>query len=157
MDFLKRVTDFIGKYRFAALVVMIGVILMLLPTDRDDQPDAPAETPSISQEIAMAEQLEQILTQIKGVGKVEVMLTLEEGERTLYQSDDSGNSNDTVIITDEERAQSALISQVLPEKYRGAIVVCQGADSAAVRLCVIEAVAKVTGLGTDRISVVKMK
>ena len=85
------------------------------------------------------------------------MLTVEEGETTVYQYDETASGKTTVIITDEERAESGLVQQVIPQKYRGAIVVCQGADSASVRLSVIEAVAKVTGLGTDRISVLKMK
>lgn len=35
-------------------------------------------------------------------------------------------------------------------------MVCQGADNAAVRLAIVEAVSKVTGLGANRISVLKM-
>jgi stage III sporulation protein AG len=36
-------------------------------------------------------------------------------------------------------------------------VICQGAADPAVRLAVVEAVADATGLGADRISVLKMK
>ncbi len=39
----------------------------------------------------------------------------------------------------------------------GAVVVCQGADSAAVRLIVTNAVTAYTGLGSDKIWVMKMK
>jgi hypothetical protein len=39
----------------------------------------------------------------------------------------------------------------------GAIVVCQGADSPSVKLAITQAVAKITGLGTDEICVLKMK
>ena len=39
----------------------------------------------------------------------------------------------------------------------GCVVVCTGADSPAVRLDVTNAVAAYTGLGSDRISVMKMK
>ena len=49
------------------------------------------------------------------------------------------------------------VQQVLPESYRGAIVVCQGADSPAVKLAIVEAVSRATGLGADSISVLKMK
>ena len=44
-----------------------------------------------------------------------------------------------------------------PAQYLGVIVVCEGADSPAVRLAIVEAVSDVTGLGADRISVLKMK
>ena len=39
----------------------------------------------------------------------------------------------------------------------GAVVVCQGADLPSVRLDVTNAVAAYTGLGSDKISVIKMK
>ena len=39
----------------------------------------------------------------------------------------------------------------------GCVVVCEGADSPAVRLEVTNAVAAYTGLGSDKISVIKMK
>ena len=39
--------------------------------------------------------------------------------------------------------------------YRGALVVCQGGDQAAVRLAVTEAVMALTGLPADRITVVQ--
>jgi stage III sporulation protein AG len=79
----------------------------------------------------------------------------------VYQtdSDSSGDSSrlDTVIITDGDRAQNGLIQQVLPATYLGAIIVCEGGDRAEVRLAIAEAVSHFTGLGMDRISVLKMK
>ena len=53
--------------------------------------------------------------------------------------------------------ETGLIKQVNPPKYLGALIVCQGADDPSVRLAVSQAVASVTGISTDRISVLKMK
>lgn len=39
----------------------------------------------------------------------------------------------------------------------GAVVACDGAESAGVKLCVINAVSAYTGLGSDKISVIKLK
>ena len=103
-------------------------------------------------------------SQIQGAGKVEVMLTVAFGEKTIYQTDEhiSGGENvstrvETVIVTGADRSQNGLIQQINPPVYLGAIVVCQGADRSVVRLAIVEAVSKVTGLGADRISVLKMK
>ena len=41
------------------------------------------------------------------------------------------------------------------EDYAGAVVVCEGADSAAVRLELTQAVSALTGLPSDRITIVK--
>lgn len=157
MDILKKVTQGLSKYRYAVLVLIIGLILMILPNGSQQSEESDTEESPTEQTQDVAGELTQILGQIKGVGKVQVMLTVEAGESTVYQYDESTSATDTVIITDGDRAQYGLVRQVIPPKYRGAIVVCQGADSASVRLNIIEAVAKVTGLSSDRISVLKMK
>lgn len=160
----KKLTDFVGKYRYVLLVLLIGLVLMLLP-GRNTEEETPVQ-PEVTQqkESDITAELTAILSQIKGAGKVQVMLTVSAGETTLYQYDeDVTNSEsgsirrDTVIVTDENRTQSGLIRQVNPPTYQGAIIVCEGADSAYVRLGIIEAVSRVTGLGSDRISVLKMK
>lgn len=149
---LKKAADGILKYRYALLILLLGVALMLIPTS-DKTESQPEQTAESTQSVDVSAQLEQILGCIDGVGKVEVMLTVQTGPVTVYQYDSDG----TVIVTDADRAQIGLIQRIEAESYRGAIIVCQGADSAQVRLNVIEAVSKVTGLGSDRITVLKMK
>ena len=107
----------------------------------------------------LEQKLTEILSKIDGVGKAEVLLTEANGSNTIYQTDAGQNySNlDTVIITDGNREEKGLVKQVLPPEYRGALIVCQGADSAGVRLSVVEAVKSVTGLSSDCITVLKMK
>ena len=88
-------------------------------------------------------------------------LTIAQGEQTLYVYDednsDTQDRKEAVVITDASRAQSGLVSQVLPPVYLGAVIVCQGGDLPAVRLAVVEAVGAATGLTADKISVLKMK
>lgn len=149
-----------GKYRYVFLVVIAGIFLMCLP-GRQEKTDATASP--IAETQSLQEDLEQILETIQGVGKVRVLLTQAVGERSEYIRDEnyggSGDTRqwDTVIITDENRAQKGLVSQVISPVYQGAVVVCQGGDSAAVRLAVVEAVCDATGLSADKISVLKMK
>lgn len=163
MELAEKFTQWIRKYRFVALILLLGLALMLIPfggkedTEKIDQSAAPTQ-PDLSAELSA------ILSQIKGAGEVSVMLSLDTGIDTIYQSDESitngDNStsrNDTVIITDEDRAQTGLVQHIIYPKYRGAIIVCQGADDAAVRLSIAEAVSRITGLGMDKISVLKMK
>lgn len=105
------------------------------------------------------ERLEQILCAVKGAGRVEVLLSYAAGERTVYQTDtDSGaERSDTVTVTDADRNQTGLVSQVVPPVYQGAVIVCQGAGDPTVRLAIVDAVSKYTGLGLDQISVLEMK
>jgi stage III sporulation protein AG len=151
----------VKEYKYVALILAIGILLMLLP-EKQEMPDS---APVQSSEGNLQAQLEEILSQIRGVGKVRVLLTVESGERTLYirdedRSESSENSqtrSQAVIITDSDRAQQGLISQVLPPSYLGAVIVCQGGDQPEVKLAVVEAVCDAVGLTADKISVLKMK
>ena len=93
------------------------------------------------------------------------MLTEAAGSETIYQTDEDRSETsdaqnirvETVIVSGSERTETGLVRTVVPPVYLGAIIVCQGGDSPAVRLSVAEAVSNVTGIGTDRITVLKMK
>lgn len=160
-----RITEFVKKYKYVLIVLVVGVFLMLLP-GKQEQTEAETEEvkPSAKNEWDITEKLTEILKQVKGAGDVKVLLTVANGQTTVYQYDEdiSGGENgsvrqETVIVTDSDRNQSGLVQQINPPVYQGAIIVCQGADNDVVRLHIIEAVAKVTGLRTDKISVLKMK
>lgn len=152
------------KYRYPIGILLIGLALLMIPGKQKTESPSQVESTEIQQPDT-AQQLAQILGQIEGVGKIKVMLTVAAGETTLYQNDqniDSANGTssvrqETVIIADSDRNQTALITQVLPPKYQGAVVVCQGADLPSVKWAIVEAVSKATGLGADQISVLKMK
>ena len=153
------------KYRFPALILMLGIILMTLPI-KEKKAAEPLQTeePNISQ-TDLQGALEDILCLIQGAGKVRVLLTEAAGEQTLYQTDEDMQANgesesirqDTVLLTDSAREEAGLIRQIIPPVYQGAVILCQGADSAAVRLAIIQAVASATGLTSDKITVLKMK
>lgn len=151
---LKKIKTLLKSNWYVIVIIALGIFLLLLPSDSN----APEEEAIVTQPSTnLQQELSQILSQIQGVGQVQVLLTVAEGERFVYQTDESGTSIDTVIVSDENRVESGLICQVIPPTYRGAIVVCQGADRPEVQLKVVEAVSKVTGLGSDRITVLKMK
>ena len=152
---MKKITDFVNKYKFPALILLLGLFLILLPTSAPKEEPQTPEQEELKPDLSA--QQEQILSRIQGVGDVKVLLTVYQGEVTVYQVDVSGDHKDTVIITDANRNQVGLIQQINPPQYLGAVIVCQGGDSAAVRLDIVEAVSDVTGLSADRITVLKMK
>ena len=161
-----KLNELINKYKYAIIVLVIGLALLLMPGKQATQQKTEMTAPTATGQKNLTEDsLVQILQSVEGAGKVRVLLSIGAGEETVYQTDmevsSAGDSNDqsikTVIITDSQRSESGLIRQVNPVVYKGAIVVCQGADSPAVRLAVTQAVAKITGLGTDSICVLKMQ
>lgn len=165
MDQLKipeKLRYLIKEYKYILLVLAVGMFLILIPEKGEHS--VQESLPEIKEETDddLELRLGEVLSQIEGAGKVEVLLTEEKGGRTLFQTDTdrSGQENSrttTVIITDSGKNERGLIQQTDPAIYRGAVVVCQGADNAAVRLAIVEAVANATGLSTDKISVIKMK
>lgn len=158
-----KVSAFIKKYKYMLLILLIGLVLMSIPNHKDNNTDTAVAVSEVknTSSLSVQNELEEILSQIEDVGKVQVMLTIAEGEETIYQTNgnkqDTGSSNTTVIITDADRNQQGLIRQITPPVYLGAIVICQGCDKPTVRLAVTQAVSKITGLGADCISVLKMK
>ena len=161
-----KLNELINKYKYAIIVLVIGLALLLMPGKQAKQQKTDViELTTTGQKNLTEDSLVQILQSVEGAGKVKVLLSIGAGEETVYQTDmevsSTGESDDqtvkSVIITDSQRSESGLIRQVNPVAYKGAIVVCQGADSPAVRLAVTQAVAKITGLGTDSICVLKMQ
>ena len=162
MDGLKEKLKSLVKYKYVLFVILIGVVLMLLP-NKTTRKAEPAETTIL--EVNEEERIQNILQMVHGAGRVAVYLKTERSEQYIYQTDNdtssatdrNDQSKDTVLVTDSERNQSGLIQTVLTPKYAGAVIVCDGADDAYVKLSIVDAVSKATGLGSDKISVLKMK
>ena len=154
----QRINELWVKYKYPILVVLVGLGLMLLPSKTEPAPEQPVQ---IQQEQDLELRLAAILSQIDGVGRVQVLLTEESGRETLYQTDTQTDTDrrteDTVLVEDASRMETGLVRQTVEPKYRGAVILCQGADQPSVRLAIVEAVRCVTGLGADRISVLNMK
>jgi stage III sporulation protein AG len=153
--------EVLTKYKYVCLVLLAGIFLMLLPTEKAQVDTSPQQTEVYIEE-SLAEKLADILSKTEGVGKVEVLLTEAGGMETVYQTDtdtsaDGSVRTETVIVSSENRVQTGLVRTVTPPVYLGAIVVCQGAGSPTVRLEIVQAVSRLTGIPSDRITVLKMK
>lgn len=95
-----------------------------------------------------------------------ILLLLPEGkkaEETAQAGGDALEATGVALSTESEKLETLLSqiqdvgrSRVLLSK-NGAVVVCDGAELATVRLDVTNAVIAYTGLGSDKISVMKMK
>lgn len=154
-----RVLEFFKKYKFVLLILLAGLFLMMIPAKKETQ--APAVQTQVPETETTQEALAHILSRIQGAGKVEVMLTEYRGAETLYQTDTQQSADslreNTVLTSDSQRQDHGLVRQVNPPEYLGAVIVCQGGDSPKVKLAIVEAVMSVTGLSSDKITVLKMK
>ena len=153
----QRINALFGKYKYPILVVLVGLGLLLLPTGETETPPVPVE---IVREASLEQRLEELLAQIEGAGAVRVLLTEDVGRETVWQTDVQSDADsvreDTVILEDSDRNEIGLVRRTTEPIYRGAVILCQGADAPSVKLAIVEAVRCVTGLGADQISVQKM-
>lgn len=156
-DGFARIRQFVKKYSSALLILLAGILLMLLPTGNKSSPPTVVEDQSNKND-SLQEQLSLLLSKMDGAGRVEVLLTIQNGETAHYQTDSTASGGtDTVVINDSSRGQSGMIQRIDPPKYQGAVILCQGADRPQVQLAITQAVSKATGLGYDKITVLKMK
>ena len=161
----------LGRYKYVLAVAALGALLLAWPQRTGESPaqETAGESGALLREDLSATEaaLEEILSAIDGVGEVRVMLTLQSGGEKVLASDSSLRYSGSVQAPDDyQRATETVVVSgggengvVVTEErcpqYRGALVVCEGGGSDAVRLRVTEAVAALTGLGTDRIAVVQ--
>ena len=120
--------------------------------------------------------LENILSKINGVGKVQVMVTYgetskiqpvyneESTEEKTEEKDTQGGTRKVTqtdsrkeVIYEEKDGEKTLVTQsTISPKIEGAIITAEGANDATVKTNIIQAVEAVTGLATHKIQVFKM-
>ena len=116
-------------------------------------------------EESLEKRLSSIISDIEGVGRCTVMVTLENGWESVFsqetenssQASDSGTSfnekRSMVIVNDD--GEATVLEKQLEPKIRGVIVVCEGAENPIVSERVIGALKAALGLSGANISVVK--
>ena len=165
----KTILAGLKKYKYAVLVLLLGIALMLLPFGKKEEaPEAEVQEDTLTDEAyaqALEQRLEDMLCQVSGAGQVRVMLTLQTGSRTEYQPDtqisdsetQSQEERKTVILSEGSAYDKAAVSAVQYPRFQGALILCQGADQSTGRLSLVNAVAALTGLSSGQITVIKMK
>ena len=94
-----------------------------------------------------------------------LMLSLDQTEESVYAvntrqtsgSDSRSRESDVSVVSNGSCGETPVtVKRVLPV-FRGAVVLCDGADDASVRLSVTQAVSTVCGIGADKVTVLKMQ
>ncbi len=149
----------IPKQAVWVLLAIGAGLLLLLPKSRgnDTAPLTREFTFSLEEE---EKRIETALSRIEGAGKVTVVLSLEASEEREYARNlDSDRQSEADSARHEERSEvarvgdEALTVKIAYPRYRGALIVTEGSGS-GLKLAMTQAVAALTGLSTDRITVV---
>ena len=190
-EFIK--TDVNNKKKIENLVALIIVLIItiilinyILKTDnkKDIKDNKLSNTVLATTELKddnnnndMQNQLENILSTIKGVGKVNVYISYSESSKTIAmydektttssteETDSSGGLRNTtstqvqkdVIFSGKDGNQVPMTQKIIMPTIEGAIITAQGAKNANVKTNIVNAVKSATGLSIDKIQVFEME
>ena len=163
----------LGRYKYVLLVVLAGVVCLCWPAGGGEDGETAAggeESAALREEAgeSLARELEEILANVQGVGRVRVLLTVDRGPEAVLAEDSSltysgqttapddySRASETVVVSRGGGEDEVVVRQEICPLYRGALVVCEGGGDPAVQLSVIGAVSALTGLGADKIAVAR--
>ena len=163
-----KALDALKRCKYVALTAVLGIVLLLLPGGNGKKQEGGA--PDAAEDFdrtALQEEMEEILSSLDGVGHLKLMLTVDGGSAYELARDeaqtqkrggeDTGErtqKSETVVLGSGASAEVVVTRSRFPA-FIGALVVCEGGDRAEVRLRVTQAVAALTGLSTEKITVVQ--
>ena len=166
------------------LIITIIIINMILKQGKDnsfkdknevDEYKVLATDSNVSEKNSneLNKNLEQILSTIKGVGKVHVFINYSQSSRTVAMYDEKTTATSTeetdsqgglrnttstetqkdVIYTDSNGNKEPVTESIIMPTIEGAIITAEGASNANVKTNIINAVQAATGLTIDKIQV----
>lgn len=103
-ELVRRAKEVLGKYQYVLILLLVGVLLLALPTGEKKAEAPESSDPVYGTETScwsgLEERLESALQQIEGAGEVSVVLTLKAGPRqVLAQEGKVGeNSHETTTV-----------------------------------------------------------
>ncbi len=165
---------------FILLLCGILFVVIFLPTDSDTESQQEETDPVLMEEQitdAREKRLQEVLSQVEGVGKTEVMITYySSGEkivekdipvtdRTASDSDGQGGSSstsereaseETVYERGSDGSETPYVIKVTEPEIAGVLIVAEGGDNAVIVKNITEAVVALFGVEAHKIKVMKM-
>lgn len=176
-------------YNLLIVVIICTIILISLSTfypkkdlesmdssiDKEaSEASADTNIPESAYSDSMESRLEKILSQIDGIGEVEVMITYEtstevvpasnttKSEQTTQEKDMQGGTRTTkqentteniVTVSGQDYNNSPIVIKEIKPIIRGVIVVAEGADNPEVKSNLIEAVTTIFQIKSNKVKI----
>ena len=131
-------TDKTGTIIIIIGVVALGLIFIssISPLD-NKQAEKSFDTATYQQ--VLTEEIHSMVTSIKGAGESKILLTLDNSYEYIYLDD------------------GKTLQKIIEPKIRGVVVVCEGADSASVKLEISELLTTALDIPSTRVYISKLK
>ncbi|HHV26222.1 stage III sporulation protein AG [Anaerosalibacter bizertensis] len=180
-EFLNKITN--KKYINKLLIILIVGIMLLITASlfKDNKKEETTKKDNIEKEIkesdmedyayVLERKLEKILSQIKGAGNVDVMITLDETtekipavnktenqEKTSEEDSQGGvreinREDSTLQVVTKGNEGSILVLKEIKPKIKGVIIVAEGAYDIEVKEQLYEAVKTVLDVSGNKVEV----
>lgn len=169
-----------NRVRIITAAGVLGMVLILLSSFTEgEKPAEKATNPTTNDEyvVSLEHKLKTLVTSIDGVGKANVMVTIESGVEYIYAKEEKKNSDTTkdyagddeltvqqkdntehkyILVDGGGGKKQALLETQLEPKIKGVVVVCEGADNPMVESRVINAVTTALDIQSNQICVTKL-
>lgn len=125
------------NFRRAAVLIAVGIILIFISSSFGSQKTEKTSEITLDEyKERLEEDIASICSDVSGVGKCRVFITLERGEQNSYK----GSS----------------VIETKPPKVLGVTVVCRGADSDLVRGELTDMLTALFDIGANRVAILKL-
>ncbi len=165
----------IGKKGTAAVIILLigaAALIMSELTEKKNTAVKAETTTACADASQYADNLEKrlvsIISAMSGVGRVRVMVTLENSGEDIYLrdtdseeiSDKQGKNSigrkDEYVIVDDGNGEKGIVVRTAEPEVRGVAVVCDGAGNETVKAQIIQAVTALLNISSTRVSVAPM-
>lgn len=167
-----------GLLVFAGLAGIALIFLSaVLPASQQELQNVTAEQTPEEYAASLETRLQKMVNGIEGVGRCEVMVTVESGIETVYAVEESQNVNETnsyegdsmkkqtqqqnlqqkyIVVDAGSGKKEALVKTQRQPAIQGVVVVCEGAGSTIVQERVTRAVTTALGIPYTKVCVTKL-
>lgn len=183
---LKKVKELLLKDKSRYLIIFLGVIGITLIFASNFSKGKLKENKKVDKDFSMTdtfeykkqleENLKNIISEISGVGKTQVLVTLESSMQNVYATEQKKNkeavedknenerskkqeSNEIetkyITIKDSDGTEKALSVMQIQPTVKGVVVICSGGDNIDVKNKVIETVKTALNITSKRVFVTK--
>lgn len=152
------------------IICIVALIYSTVTVNKGKTPKAETvkETESSGITAEIEKKLEEILSEIKGAGKVKVMITYETtaelvtaGTVNTHTNSSAGGATKTetitpIIVNNNGKSELIILKEIMPE-IEGVIIVAEGASDIRVRMELMRAARAVLDIDANAIEIFAMK
>lgn len=174
--FKEKLKDFLTKKnrtRFIVILGICGIVLIMLseliPNKNEEEDNVIVSNDPVTEDTyeykkQIESELSDILGEIRGVGEIQVMVTIEGTTEYVYAEElDTDTDKDgekiseqyknQIVMTEENGKKDALVRKIIKPQISGVVIVCQGGGDVSLNERVLRAASTALNLPSSKICV----